>query len=85
MLIVMHHSATDEQVQAVIDAVEVMGLTAEPIPGSLRTAIGVLGNQGCVDDTTIRANRIGQIIDAAVSRDRQSVTSASKDLDSQSE
>ncbi len=54
MLIVMHHSATDEQVQAVINAVEIMGLTAEPIPGSLRTAIGVLGNQGYVDDTTIR-------------------------------
>ncbi len=54
MLIVMHHSATDEQVQAVTDAVAAMGLTAEPIPGSLRTAIGVLGNQGYVDDTTIR-------------------------------
>lgn len=54
MLIVMHHSATDEQVQAVTHAVEAMGLTAEPIPGSLRTAIGVLGNQGYVDDTTIR-------------------------------
>jgi len=54
MLIVMHHSATDEQVQAVTDAVEAMGLVAEPIPGSLRTAIGVLGNQGYVDDTTIR-------------------------------
>jgi 3-deoxy-7-phosphoheptulonate synthase len=54
MLIVMHHSATDEQVQAVTNAVEAMGLIAEPIPGSLRTAIGVLGNQGYVDDTTIR-------------------------------
>jgi 3-deoxy-7-phosphoheptulonate synthase len=54
MLIVMHHSATDEQVQAVTDAVVAMGLRAEPIPGSLRTAIGVLGNQGYVDDTTIR-------------------------------
>ena len=53
MLIVMHHSATDAQVQAVTDAVENMGLTAEPIPGSLRTAIGVLGNQGYVDDATI--------------------------------
>jgi len=50
----MHHSATDEQIQAVTDAVEAMGLTAEPIPGSLRTAIGVLGNQGYVDDTAIR-------------------------------
>lgn len=54
MLIVMHHSATDQQVKAVTDAVEAMGLIAEPIPGSLRTAIGVLGNQGYVDDTTIR-------------------------------
>jgi len=54
MLIVMHHSATDAQVQAVTAAVEAMGLIAEPIPGSLRTAIGVLGNQGYVDDTTIR-------------------------------
>jgi len=54
MLIVMHHSATDEQISAVTDAVVAMGLRAEPIPGSLRTAIGVLGNQGYVDDTTIR-------------------------------
>jgi 3-deoxy-7-phosphoheptulonate synthase len=54
MLIVMHHSATDDQLQAVTDAVVAMGLRAEPIPGSLRTAIGVLGNQGYVDDTTIR-------------------------------
>ena len=54
MLIVMHHHATKEQVDHVIAAVEAMGLTAEPIPGSLRTAIGVLGNQGYVDDSTIR-------------------------------
>lgn len=31
-----------------------MGLTAVPVPGSERTAIGVLGNQGYVDDTLIR-------------------------------
>lgn len=54
MLIVMHPSATDAQVQAVTNAVEAMGLIAQPIPGSQRTAIGVLGNQGRVDDTTIR-------------------------------
>jgi len=54
MLIVMHHSATPEQIDAVIAAVKEMGLQAEPIPGSLRTAIGVLGNQGYVDDSTIR-------------------------------
>jgi 3-deoxy-7-phosphoheptulonate synthase len=54
MLIVMHHHATDEQIEGVIASVKAMGLTAEPIPGSLRTAIGVLGNQGYVDDSTIK-------------------------------
>jgi len=54
MLIVMHHHATKEQVDHVIAAINALGLTAEPIPGSLRTAIGVLGNQGYVDDSTIR-------------------------------
>ncbi len=54
MLIVMHHHATEEQIDQVIAAVKAMGLTAESIPGSLRTAIGVLGNQGYVDDSTIR-------------------------------
>lgn len=54
MLIVMHHHATQEQIDQVIAAVAAMGLNAEPIPGSLRTAIGVLGNQGYVDDSSIR-------------------------------
>lgn len=54
MLIVMHHQATQEQIDGVVAAVAAMGLTAEPIPGSLRTAIGVLGNQGYVDDSSIR-------------------------------
>jgi len=54
MLIVMTHDATETQIDAVEAAVLAMGLRAEPIPGSLRTAIGVLGNQGYVDDTSIR-------------------------------
>ena len=54
MLIVMHHHATDSEIDQVITAVKAMGLTAESIPGSLRTAIGVLGNQGYVDDSTIK-------------------------------
>lgn len=54
MLIVMHHHATAEQINQVMAAVVAMGLKAEPIPGSLRTAIGVLGNQGYVDDSSIR-------------------------------
>jgi 3-deoxy-7-phosphoheptulonate synthase len=54
MLIVMHHTATQKQIGAVTAAVEKMGLKASPIPGSERTAIGVLGNKGYVDDTSIR-------------------------------
>lgn len=54
MLIVMHRQSSDEDVNRVIRAVEDMNLRAEPIPGSLRTAIGVLGNQGYVDDSLIR-------------------------------
>jgi 3-deoxy-7-phosphoheptulonate synthase len=53
MLIVMHHSATDAQVDAVHRAVEAMKLQPVSIPGSQRTAIGVLGNQGYVDDSAI--------------------------------
>lgn len=54
MLIVMNHNASQEQIRAVEEAVEAMGLHASPIPGSERTAIGVLGNQGYVDDSSIR-------------------------------
>ena len=54
MLIVMHRNATQKQIGAVTAAVEKMGLTASPIPGSERTAIGVLGNKGYVDDISIR-------------------------------
>lgn len=54
MLIVMHHKAGEKQIKAVMEAVAKMGLTAAPIPGSERTAIGVLGNKGYVDDSTIR-------------------------------
>ncbi|HEX9079518.1 MAG TPA: 3-deoxy-7-phosphoheptulonate synthase [Desulfuromonadaceae bacterium] len=53
MLIVMNHNATQADIDAVIEAVKEMGFTAAPIPGSERTAIGVLGNQGYVDDSKI--------------------------------
>lgn len=53
MLIVMNHNATRKDIEAVNRAVEEMGFTAAPIPGSERTAIGVLGNHGYVDDTKI--------------------------------
>jgi 3-deoxy-7-phosphoheptulonate synthase len=53
MLIVMNHNATLAEIDAVNKAVRDMGYTAAAIPGSERTAIGVLGNQGYVDDSKI--------------------------------
>ncbi len=49
MLIVMQSHATEEQIRAVCDRIESLGLKAHPIPGSLRTAIGITGNKGSVD------------------------------------
>lgn len=54
MLIVMKHTATQADIDKVIATVSEMGFTAAPIPGGERTAIGVLGNKGYVDDTKIR-------------------------------
>jgi 3-deoxy-7-phosphoheptulonate synthase len=53
MLIVMSKRATKAELDAVVKAVQDMGLKAAPIPGSERTAVGVLGNEGYVDDLTI--------------------------------
>jgi 3-deoxy-7-phosphoheptulonate synthase len=53
MLIVMNHNATQTDVDVVVKTVQDMGYRAEPIPGSERTAIGVLGNHGYVDDSKI--------------------------------
>src|SRR5512137_2914203 len=53
MLIVMNHNATQADVDAITKVVSDMGFRAEPIPGSERTAIGVLGNHGYVDDSKI--------------------------------
>ncbi|MDY0300675.1 MAG: 3-deoxy-7-phosphoheptulonate synthase [Trichlorobacter sp.] len=54
MLIVMKHSASQADIDRVIATVKEAGYTAAPIPGSQRTAIGVLGNKGYVDDAKIR-------------------------------
>jgi 3-deoxy-7-phosphoheptulonate synthase len=54
MLIVMSYVATQTEIENVVRAVQDMGYRAEPIPGGERTAIGVLGNEGYVDDTVIR-------------------------------
>ncbi|MFB3819035.1 MAG: 3-deoxy-7-phosphoheptulonate synthase [Candidatus Methylomirabilales bacterium] len=54
MLIVMEHGATPDQIEAVVRVVQGLGFTAQPIPGQNRVAIGVLGNQGYVDEEPFR-------------------------------
>jgi len=49
MLIVMEQHATQEEIAAVVAAVENRGYQARPIPGGERTSIGVLQNKGAVD------------------------------------
>ena len=49
MLVVMQSHATEEQVRAVCQRIESLGLKAHPSPGAARTAIGVTGNDGAVD------------------------------------
>lgn len=54
MLIVMHHSATDKDIAKVKSVIASMGLKPVAIPGSERTAIGVIGNQGWVEDAPLK-------------------------------
>jgi 3-deoxy-7-phosphoheptulonate synthase len=49
MLVVMQAHATEEQVREVCRRIESLGFKAHPIPGSMRTAIGITGNTGAVD------------------------------------
>ncbi|HEX7698184.1 MAG TPA: 3-deoxy-7-phosphoheptulonate synthase [Candidatus Acidoferrum sp.] len=49
MLVVMQSHATAEQIREVCKRIESLGLKAHPMPGSLRTAIGITGNKGAID------------------------------------
>lgn len=55
MLVVMSHSATPAQIDAVVDTIRSMGYEAAPIPGKQRTAVGLIGNDGKVDASRIAA------------------------------
>lgn len=54
MLITMKRSATADQVQHVCDIIEAMGFEARPMPGGVRTAIGVVGNDTPVTEAPFR-------------------------------
>jgi 3-deoxy-7-phosphoheptulonate synthase len=49
MLVLMQRNATPQEIEAVCDAILVMGFQPLPMPGALRTAIGVAGDDGQVD------------------------------------
>ena len=53
MLVVMQHQATDKEVAQVVATVEKMGLSAHPMPGPTRTAIGITGNSSSVDPRSL--------------------------------
>ena len=53
MLVVMHHDATASEVEAVCQVIKDMGFTPVPMPGEQRTAVGLIGNDGPVDDSNV--------------------------------
>jgi len=53
MLVVMQAHATEEQVRAVCQKIELLGYRAHSIPGAERTAIGITGNQGEVEPAAL--------------------------------
>ena len=53
MLVVMQAHATEEQVRAVCEKIEMLGYRAHAMPGALRTAIGITGNRAEVEPGTL--------------------------------
>ncbi len=51
MLVVMATGATTEQIATVCAEIRAMGYTPHPMPGPTRTAIGITGNQGAVEQS----------------------------------
>ncbi|WP_420634072.1 3-deoxy-7-phosphoheptulonate synthase [Candidatus Palauibacter sp.] len=53
MLVVMKHGATSGQIEDVVRAIENMGYRARPMPGSQRTTVGLVGNDGRVQESRL--------------------------------
>lgn len=51
MLIVMKPDASQAEIERVLETIELLGYKAHPMPGAVRTAIGITGNNGSVDPT----------------------------------
>ena len=54
MLITMKRTATTDQIRHVCDLIEAMGYEARPMPGGVRTAIGIVGNDRPVSEAPFR-------------------------------
>src|SRR3990170_1569001 len=53
MLVVMSHQATPADIERVCETIRSVGYTPAPMPGAQRTAVGLVGNDGAVDDSLI--------------------------------
>jgi 3-deoxy-7-phosphoheptulonate synthase len=53
MLIVMKPDATPDEISGVVSLIVSMGYEARPMPGRQRTTVGLVGNDGRVDSSTI--------------------------------
>jgi 3-deoxy-7-phosphoheptulonate synthase len=53
MLIVMKQDATPEEISGVVSIIAAMGYEARPMPGRQRTTVGIVGNDGRVDSSTV--------------------------------
>jgi 3-deoxy-7-phosphoheptulonate synthase len=63
MLVVMKPLATGEEIQAVCKRIETLGYRAHPMPGAQRTAIGITGNQGAVEqDALAEMSGVAEVI-----------------------
>jgi 3-deoxy-7-phosphoheptulonate synthase len=63
MLVVMKSTATQADIDHACSVIESLGLTPHPIPGKLRTAIGITGNVGPVDPSALAGlPGVGEVI-----------------------
>lgn len=63
MLIVMKNQSSAGEIEAVVKSVENLGFQAKVIPGAGRVAIGVVGNQGYIEDAAIsRLSGVSHVI-----------------------
>src|SRR6266576_5252719 len=53
MQLVMKAQASEQQAHAVCEKIEKLGYRAHPMPGATRTAIGITGNKGEVEQGTL--------------------------------